>query len=194
MAGAAARSRLAEPRRSWRGSCSSPARWSVAGARRRGQAITLYNGQHQQTTDALVAGFEKADRHHGERAQRRRGHVRRRDRHRGVQLAGRRHLHRELAGPGVSAEQGPARHGRPATLASTPSRYNSPQGDWVGVSARVSVLIYNPEPDQPRASCRIRSWSWPTPSTRASSPSPRARPTSSRSSPPSRAPTAKRPR
>jgi iron(III) transport system substrate-binding protein len=31
-----------------------------------------------------------------------------------------------------------------STLASTPSRWNSPQGDWVGVSARVSVLIYNP--------------------------------------------------
>jgi iron(III) transport system substrate-binding protein len=32
----------------------------------------------------------------------------------------------------------------PATLAKTPSKYSSPQGDWVGVSARVSVLIYNP--------------------------------------------------
>ncbi|MGA3149798.1 MAG: extracellular solute-binding protein [Acidimicrobiales bacterium] len=32
----------------------------------------------------------------------------------------------------------------PSTLANTPSQYNSPEGDWVGVSARVSVLIYNP--------------------------------------------------
>jgi iron(III) transport system substrate-binding protein len=31
-----------------------------------------------------------------------------------------------------------------STLAHTPSRFNSPAGDWVGVSARVSVLIYNP--------------------------------------------------
>jgi iron(III) transport system substrate-binding protein len=31
-----------------------------------------------------------------------------------------------------------------STLAKTASKYNSPQGDWVGVSARVSVLIYNP--------------------------------------------------
>jgi iron(III) transport system substrate-binding protein len=31
-----------------------------------------------------------------------------------------------------------------STLASTPSKFNSPQGDWLGVSARVSVLIYNP--------------------------------------------------
>jgi iron(III) transport system substrate-binding protein len=32
----------------------------------------------------------------------------------------------------------------PTTLTSTPSMFNSPQGDWVGVSARVSVLVYNP--------------------------------------------------
>ena len=30
-----------------------------------------------------------------------------------------------------------------STLAHTPAKYNSPDGDWVGVSARVSVLIYN---------------------------------------------------
>jgi iron(III) transport system substrate-binding protein len=32
----------------------------------------------------------------------------------------------------------------PNTLARIPAKYNSPQGDWVGVSARVSVLIYDP--------------------------------------------------
>ena len=31
----------------------------------------------------------------------------------------------------------------PSTLAKTPARYNSPDGDWVGISARVSVLVYN---------------------------------------------------
>ena len=31
----------------------------------------------------------------------------------------------------------------PSTLANTPSRFNSPDGQWVGVSARVSVMIYN---------------------------------------------------
>ena len=39
----------------------------------------------------------------------------------------------------------------PATLARTPSRYNSPNGRWVGVSARVSVMVYNTsllKPDQ----------------------------------------------
>ena len=32
----------------------------------------------------------------------------------------------------------------PATLKAVPSQYNSPQGDWVAVSARVSALVYNP--------------------------------------------------
>jgi iron(III) transport system substrate-binding protein len=31
-----------------------------------------------------------------------------------------------------------------STLQHTPARYDSPQGDWVGVSGRASVLIYNP--------------------------------------------------
>jgi len=33
---------------------------------------------------------------------------------------------------------------RASTLARTPAKYNSQAGDWVAVSARVSVLIYNP--------------------------------------------------
>jgi iron(III) transport system substrate-binding protein len=32
----------------------------------------------------------------------------------------------------------------PSTRAHTPSQYDSPSGDWVGVSARVSVIVYNP--------------------------------------------------
>jgi len=31
-----------------------------------------------------------------------------------------------------------------STLSQIPAKYSSPGGDWVGVSARVSVLIYNP--------------------------------------------------
>ena len=87
----------------------------------------------------------EADRHHGQRPQRRRGHAGRPDRDRGQPVPRRRDLHRELPAAGVPAGQGPAGHGgRRRTLATTPARYNSPQGDWVGVSARVSVLIYNP--------------------------------------------------
>jgi iron(III) transport system substrate-binding protein len=38
----------------------------------------------------------------------------------------------------------------PSTLGKTPSRFNSPDGRWVGVSARVSVMVYNTELLTPR--------------------------------------------
>ncbi|HWC86816.1 MAG TPA: extracellular solute-binding protein [Solirubrobacteraceae bacterium] len=107
------------------------------------KSLTLYNGQHEQTTAALVARFEKLT---------------------GISVNIRSNDEDALAsqiaaeGPGspadaIYAENSPPldylqRHGllvpvAPATLARTPRRYDSPQGDWVGVSARVSVLIYN---------------------------------------------------
>jgi iron(III) transport system substrate-binding protein len=42
------------------------------------------------------------------------------------------------------SEQGLLAAVDPATLALVPSQYNSPQGDWVGVAARETVLVYNP--------------------------------------------------
>jgi len=108
------------------------------------QSITLYNGQHEQTTDSLVAGFEKAT---------------------GIQVNVRNDDEDTLADEIVTegshspadviyTENTPAvqflqdKHlladVDPSTLAHTPSQYNSQQGQWVGVSARVSVLIYNP--------------------------------------------------
>jgi iron(III) transport system substrate-binding protein len=109
-----------------------------------GQSITLYNGQHEQTTDELVAGFEKAT---------------------GITVNVRNDDEDVLADeivtegsrspadviytentPAVQylGDKGLLAKVDPSTLAHTPSRYDSPQGDWVGVSARVSVLIYNP--------------------------------------------------
>jgi iron(III) transport system substrate-binding protein len=107
-------------------------------------SITLYSGQHVQTTDALVAGFEKAT---------------------GITVNVRSDDEDTLANEIVTeGSRSPAdvvyTENTPAvqylatkgllakvdasTLANTPSGYNSPDGDWVGVSARVSVLIYNP--------------------------------------------------
>jgi iron(III) transport system substrate-binding protein len=109
-----------------------------------GQSITLYNGQHEQTTDSLVAGFEKAT---------------------GITVNVRSDDEDTLSDeivtegsrspadviytentPAVQylADKGLLAKVDPSTLANTPSKYNSQQGDWVGVSARVSVLIYNP--------------------------------------------------
>jgi iron(III) transport system substrate-binding protein len=106
--------------------------------------ITLYNGQHVQTADSLISAFEKKT---------------------GINVVVRSDdedvLADQIATEGshspadvfltensppleslqakglLSAVNGPA-------LAAAPARYSSPQGDWVGVSARVSVLIYNP--------------------------------------------------
>ncbi len=107
-------------------------------------SITLYNGQHEQTTDSLVARFEKVT---------------------GITVNVRSDDEDTLADQIVTegsrspadviyTENSPVLEylqGRglltkvdPSTLSHTPSRYNSPGGDWVGVSARVSVLIYNP--------------------------------------------------
>jgi iron(III) transport system substrate-binding protein len=107
-------------------------------------SITLYSGQHEPTTDALVAGFEKAT---------------------GIGVNVRNDdedtLADEIVTEGshspadvVYTENSPAlaylqsksllAPVERSTLAHTPSKYNSPQGDWLGVSARVSVLVYDP--------------------------------------------------
>jgi iron(III) transport system substrate-binding protein len=107
-------------------------------------SITVYNGQHEETTDALVSGFEKATGINVE-----------------VDNGDEDILAGQIATDGSHSaadvfftENSPAleflqgkgllAHVDPSTLANTPSKFNSPVGDWVGVSARVSVLIYNP--------------------------------------------------
>ena len=120
--------------------------------------ITLYNGQHLQTTEQLISAFEKKT---------------------GITVVVRSDDEDVLAdqiategstspadvfftenspAAGEPAGQGPARAGRlRRRWPTTPSRFNSPQGDWVGVSARVSVLVYNPALISGEPSCRPRS-------------------------------------
>jgi iron(III) transport system substrate-binding protein len=108
------------------------------------ESITLYNGQHVQTAESMISGFERAT-----------GiTVNVRDDDEDV-------LADQIVTEGSSSpadviwtENSPAleylqsrgllARVDASTLARTPARYNSPAGDWVGVSARVSVLIYNP--------------------------------------------------
>jgi iron(III) transport system substrate-binding protein len=106
--------------------------------------ITLYNGQHEQTTDALVSAFERQT---------------------GITVKVRSDdenvLANQIAEEGSNTpadvlftensapleflqEKGLLGPVARTTLAAVPSQYNSPKGDWVGVSARVSVLVYNP--------------------------------------------------
>jgi len=108
------------------------------------QTITLYSGQHEQTAEALVSAFEKAT---------------------GIVVNIRSDDEDTLAdeivtegshspadvfytenSPPLESLQGKGLLAKvdSSTLSHTPAKYNSPDGDWVGVSARVSVLIYNP--------------------------------------------------
>jgi iron(III) transport system substrate-binding protein len=107
-------------------------------------SITLYSGQHEQTTQSLVTAFEQQT---GIRV-----NVRYND-----EDSFANEIVTEQAHPVADVfytENSPALEYLQAkgllapvdaaTLAKTPAKYNSPQDDWVGVSARVSVLIYNP--------------------------------------------------
>jgi iron(III) transport system substrate-binding protein len=113
------------------------------GSAGRGGAITLYSGQHEQTTAKLVAVFEKQT---GIKVQ--------------VRSADEATLGNQILQEGQNSpadvfltentpvleelsEKGALAQVAPATLAAVPARYNSEQGRWVGVSARVSVLVYN---------------------------------------------------
>jgi iron(III) transport system substrate-binding protein len=117
---------------------------SASGATASAGSITLYSGQHEQTTQSLVSAFEQQT---------------------GIKVNVRYNDEDSFADEIVAEEAHPVAdvfytENSPAleflqgkgllapvdstTLAKTPSQYNSPQSDWVGVSARVSVLIYNP--------------------------------------------------
>jgi iron(III) transport system substrate-binding protein len=109
----------------------------------RGQSITLYNGQHEQTTSLLVSAFEK---HTGIKVK--------------VRSSDEVELGSQIVQEGSSSpadvfytentpvlehlrEQSLLAPLAPSTLAAIPARYSSAQGNWVGVSARVSVIVYN---------------------------------------------------
>jgi iron(III) transport system substrate-binding protein len=106
-------------------------------------ALTVYSGQHVQTAQALIAAFEKQT---------------------GITVNLRSDDEDVLADQIVTegshspadvyftentpplqylASKGLLSSVAPSTLAKTPSRFNSPDGKWVGVTARVSVMGYN---------------------------------------------------
>jgi iron(III) transport system substrate-binding protein len=108
-----------------------------------GNAITLYNGQHEQTTALLVSAFEKQTAIKVN-----------------VRSADEATLGNQIIQEGKNSpadvfysentpvlealsERGLLATVAPTTLAAVPSRYESAHGNWVGVSARVSALVYN---------------------------------------------------
>src|SRR5580704_5332192 len=128
--------------------CTAPLAFVLAGCAQGGGAgsagsLTIYSGQHVQTTQALVAAFEHES---------------------GISVSLRSDDEDVLADQIVTeGQRSPAdvfytENSPPlqyldskgllapvdaATLGNTPSRFNSPDRRWVGVSARVSVMVYN---------------------------------------------------
>jgi iron(III) transport system substrate-binding protein len=119
--------------------CASSSGGSGGGA----GSLTVYSGQHVQTTQQLASAFEAAT---------------------GISVSLRSEDEDVLADQIVNegshspadvffTENSPPLQYlasknllapvEPSTLANTPARFNSPDGKWVGVSARVSVMIYN---------------------------------------------------
>jgi iron(III) transport system substrate-binding protein len=117
---------------------------SASGASGSAGSITLYSGQHEQTTQSLVTAFEQQTGIHV--------NVRYNDEDSFADeiIAEKSHPVADVFYTENSPvleylqNQGLLAPVDGSTLAKTASQYNSPQGDWVGVSARVSVLIYNP--------------------------------------------------
>jgi iron(III) transport system substrate-binding protein len=127
-------------------SCGGPSRAGTPPARAKASpamTITLYSGQHPETTGALVAAFEKST---------------------GVTVLVREDDEDVLANQIVEeGKNSPAdviytensqalqflqtkgllAPVAPSTLSRVAARYNSPAGEWVGVSARVSGIVYN---------------------------------------------------
>jgi iron(III) transport system substrate-binding protein len=106
--------------------------------------ITLYNGQHPQLTNPLVAAFEKQT-----------GIQVRTLTNDGVILAD------QIVDEGSNSpadvfftenspeleflqEHGLLAHLGQSVLSEVPSRFESPQGDWLGVALRISCLAYDP--------------------------------------------------
>ena len=109
-----------------------------------GPSITLYSGQHEQTTDGLVTAFEQQT---GITV-----NVRNDDEDTLANLIALQGSHSpadvfytENSPPlEFLQEKGLLAPVDSSTLARYAAKYNSPQGDWVGVSARVSVIVYDP--------------------------------------------------
>jgi iron(III) transport system substrate-binding protein len=116
---------------------------AVAGAAGGSPSITLYSGQHPQTVSALVTAFEQKT---GIQVQVRSddedvlaAQIAQEGSHSPADV-----FYTENSPPLEDLQQrGLLSRVDAATLAKTPAKYDSPQHDWVGVSARVSVMVYD---------------------------------------------------
>lgn len=108
-------------------------------------SLTLYSAQHEPMTEALAQGFEEGN---GAKVQIRYGED--------EGLASQIEQEGDASPADVVltentpplealAENGLLAKVEPSTLAEVPSQYSSPSGRWVGVAARETVMVYNPD-------------------------------------------------
>jgi iron(III) transport system substrate-binding protein len=106
-------------------------------------SITLYSGQHVQTTEALIAAFKTKTgitvnaRYDDEDVFVDQIETEGKNSPADVFYTENSPPLEQLASSGLLSSI------KPSTLAHTPAKYNSPNGKWVGISARVSVMVYN---------------------------------------------------
>jgi len=126
-----------------RGSAATALLAGATGRARAADTITLYNGQHRATTEALVAAFTKAT---------------------GIQVTVRNAESPELASqiveegarspadlffseqsPPIASLQEKGLLGQvdPATLKTIPAKFCAADGTWIGATARTRVITYN---------------------------------------------------
>jgi iron(III) transport system substrate-binding protein len=123
--------------------CGNSGSRGATGSTARGTTITLYNSQHEQTTAALVAAFTKQT---GIKVRVRNGDedvltaqlIQEGNRSPAdVFFTENSNWLQQLADRGLLAKVDAS------TLAAVPRRDSGPQGNWLGISARVSALVYN---------------------------------------------------
>lgn len=124
--------------------CGAAGLLAACGGSGSSDELTIYSGQHEQTMSLLTADFT------------RRTKIKVNVRHNSESALANTLLREGAASPAdvFITENAPAltvvqRKGLfakvdPATLAKTEDRYSSTHDDWVGVSARSAVLVYNP--------------------------------------------------
>jgi iron(III) transport system substrate-binding protein len=126
--------------------------------------LILYNAQHEQTVDTLVAGFEKATGiqvkvHSGDGPE-----VANQIIQEGASTPADVFFTENSPEIAVLDEKGLLAPVDPATLAQIPAKYNAPDGNWVGVLAREDVLAYNTkmisESDLPKSLLDLADPAW----------------------------------
>ncbi len=127
------------------GSSTEGATSGASGSESDAGTLTLYSAQHEQMTEGLTKAFEEktgasVQIHFGEDE----GLASQIEQEGSASPAD--VLLTENTPPlEALGEEGLLAKVDPSTLKEVPSRYSSPQGDWVGIVARETVMIYNPK-------------------------------------------------